>query len=504
MSELPDVHDPAQRLAATQRARRPVDPAVLDHVAQHATTSAQERSIDALAQGVAVVTGQQCGLFGGPLYTLHKATAAIVNARALQEETGIPCAPVFWIQDEDHDVDEIRTATLLGTDGELHRATVDADPARAGCRVADQLLGSSIHDALDVLSHALGGLPYGSQVEGWFRDTHRPDVSWSQAFLPVMQRLLAEHGLLFVDAADPALQAAAAPVHARAIEQAGPIAEALLARAEVLEARGDRVPVHVRPGAPLSFVHPDGLGDPRYRCQSQRAGWSLVGTDRTLSDDAVRAGPHSTSALLRPILQDTWLPTACYVGGPGELAYLAQLPPLWPLFDLPVPLIAHRARFRLLDDPAHKLLDRLGLTPDEACAPRDQVLLALGSAGDGHTEPDDVAAAITAGLEQLRAFATEAEAVDHNLHKMVTKTIGSLEHKAAKLSDRYRRTLARKDGVTSDRLDRLRARICPDDAPQERVLAWPTFGARVGPDALIRRLLDTARPFDPSLVDVTL
>ena len=128
MSELPDVHDPTQRLAAVQNARRPVDPAVLDHVARLGTSEAQRRSVDALATGTAVVTGQQCGLFGGPLYTLHKAVAAIVNARALQEQTGIPCAPVFWIQDEDHDVDEIRTATLLGSDGALHRATVEADP----------------------------------------------------------------------------------------------------------------------------------------------------------------------------------------------------------------------------------------------------------------------------------------------------------------------------------------------------------------------------------------
>jgi uncharacterized protein YllA (UPF0747 family) len=233
-------------------------------------------------------------------------------------------------------------------------------------------------------------------------------------------------------------------------------------------------------------------------------GWSLVGTERTLSDAELRAAPHSTSALLRPILQDTWLPTAAYVGGPGELAYLAQLPPLWPAFDLPVPLIPHRARFRLIDGPAAKLLGRLGLDADAACARRDEVLLALGTAGEGHTDPDAVANAVRKGVDELVAFAEEAEAIDPNLHKAVTKAIGSLEHKAQQLSDRYRRALARQDGVTSDRLDRLRARLCPDDAPQERVLAWPTFGARVGPGTLVQRLLDAARPFDPTLVDVML
>jgi len=511
MTELPDVQDPAQRADAVARAQaRSAHPDVLGHLAAANRSDAQQRSLDALASGVAVVTGQQTGLFGGPLYTLHKAVAAIANARALEAQTGVPCAPVFWVQDEDHDVDEIRSATLLASDGSLLRASVEADPSRAGCRVADQVLGPSIEAALDVLTDALGGLPHAGEVEAMHRDSHHADATFPQAFTAVLQQLFADHGLLFLDAAAPELQPAAASVHARAIDQASPIADALLARADVLSSRGDRVPVHIRPGSPLSFVHPDRIDGPRFRAHRGQSGrgrgapWSLVGTDRTLTDAELRSAPHSTSALLRPILQDSWLPTAAYVGGPGELAYLAQLPPLWPLFDLPVPLIAHRAHFRLIDGPAAKLLGQLGLDASAACATRDEVLVALGSAAEGHTDPKAVADAVRRGLDELVAFADEADTMDPNLGKSVRKTIASLEHKAQQLSDRYRRTLAREDHVTSDRLDRLRAQLCPDDAPQERVLAWPTFGARIGPAPLVQRLLDAARPFDPILVDVML
>jgi len=503
MDELPDPSDPDQRAACVARAQqRSVHPDVLAHLSGSVRTNAQRRSLDALKSGVAVVTGQQAGLFGGPLYTLHKAVAAIVDAQALQAETGVPCAPVFWLQDEDHDFEEIRAATLLAADGTLLRAELPADPSRR--RVADRVLGPGIDAALATLTEALGQLPHAAEVERLFRDSHTASTSVSAAFSAVVASLFADHGLLVLDPAAPELQAAAAPVHARAIDAAVPVAEALRRRAEALQARGRPVPVHVRPDAPLSFVHPDGLAGPRFRAVPVDGGFELVGDGRVLSAQALQRGPHSTSALLRPLLQDHWLPTAAYVGGPGELRYLEQLPPLWPLFDLPVPLVVHRARFLLVDAPARKLLERLSLAASAALADRDELLERLGRAGEGHTDPDAVHGMVVAGRDELAAFAAEAEAIDANLAKSVRKTVRHLDDVAGKVSDRYRRSLARRDEVTMDRLDRLRTRLCPDGAPQERVLAWPTFGARVGPAALVQQLLAAARPFDGSLTEVTL
>lgn len=471
-----------------------------------ASTPAQERSRQALAEGVCVVTGQQAGLFGGPLYTLHKAASAVIDARALEAETGVPCAPVFWLQDEDHDFAEIAAIELLDAAGGLRTARVDGLPEQAGRSVASRQFGPSIEGALDVLAACVDGLAHGPEVLALHRTIHAADRSPSQAFRALIERLFAPHGLLVVDPRDPGLAAAAEPVHRRAIEQCVPIADALRAQADALVASGRAAPVHVRPGAPLSFVHPDGWDAPRYRVEPHEGGWRAVGEQpRVIGHDALLRGPHSTSALLRPILQDSWLPTAAYVGGPGELAYLAQLPPLWRAFDLPVPLVVPRARFRLIDGTSRRLLEQLPLAPTDLQSPREALLARLGRARGDLPDPDALhAALVESALSALSAHGPALLALDPGLGKAVEKTGSAFTDGAARLIERYRRALAASDEVSVSRLDRLLNRLQPGEQPQERVLGWPTFGARHGIDALVTAVLTAVVPFDGSLRDVQL
>ncbi|MEZ4323091.1 MAG: bacillithiol biosynthesis cysteine-adding enzyme BshC [Myxococcota bacterium] len=502
---LPDPLRPEARATAVRAAaERSVHPDVLASI--RATTPAQERSRDALARGVAVVTGQQAGLFGGPLYTVYKAAAAIVNARALEAETGVPCAPVFWLQDEDHDFDEIASVGLLDREGRLAWARVHGIPEEDGRSVVHRRLGPSVVGALAVLEDCIGGLPHAPEILALFRGSHTPDTTASDAFRAGLDRLFAPHGLLVVDAGSPDLREAAAPVHARAFADAVPLSRALQAQSDALEASGRGAPVWVRPEAPLSFVHPDGPDGPRYRVEPHPdGGFLLCGTDRVLDADTARACAHSTSALLRPVLQDTWLPTAAYVGGPGELAYLAQMPPLYAGFGLPVPLMVPRARFLVVDGTASKLLDQLGLRPRDLASPREALLARLGTARGGLPDPDALLASVTDGpTAALTAFRPQADGLDAGLGRSVDKTLEHLRSTAEKLVDRYRKALARDDEVMVDRLDRLLDRLQPDGAPQERVLAWAPFAARVGIDAFVERVLSETVPFDAALREVSL
>lgn len=492
--------DPARRReAATRAATRRIDPQVLAHLDAH--TPAQLRQRDLLAAGGAccLVTGQQAGLFGGPLYTIYKTAAVIADARALTAESGVPCVPVFWLQNEDHDYAEIGTCTVPD-DTELRRITVPGRPDEVDRAIAARRFPAEVDAAVDALDGVLLG-PGRDAVIALLRDCYRPDVSPSAAFRRLMEALFAEHGLLIVDPARPALRAAAAPVHAKAIADAVPIAEALRARSAALEAAGFAVQVHVRPDAPLSFLHPDGFAGPRARFEPTGDGYRLCGTPRQITRAAALAGPHSTSALLRPILQDTWLPTAGYVGGPGEIAYLAQVPPLYAHFDLPVPLIIPRARFRVVDAKAERLLRQLGLGLDDLGADRPTLLKAVGRADEGMA-PDALAAAlldpITAALD---AFAPHA-AFDKGLSKATRKTRESLTAVATRLVDRYRRTLARDDETTLARLERVRVRVQPGGAPQERVHCWPWYGAQYGVQGFVDLILAATVPFDGSLQTV--
>jgi bacillithiol biosynthesis cysteine-adding enzyme BshC len=492
---LPDPTDPAARARAVDAARRrQAQPDVVASIA--VMTDAQRRSLDALAAGTCVVTGQQAGLFLGPLYTLHKAACAVKTAAALAAETGVPCAPVFWLQDEDHDVDEIRSATLLSADDTLAMVSFDADPAEALRSVWARRLGPSVEGALDALEASLQGMPHAAEVVALHRRAYTPSASPSQAFRQVLERLFAPHGLLVVDPADPRLVDAARPVFAQAIDQAAPIAEALARQAAALQAAGQPAPVHVRPGSPLVFVHPDGRSGPRYRVAPREGGWELVGADRGMSGDELRRAAHSSSALLRPILQDRWLPTAAIIGGPGELAYLAQVPPLWEAFGLPVPLVVARSRYVVVDGPSPRLLEQLGLTAAELQRDREALLRRLARPRDG-LDPDALLAHLTQGLP-LPASAHEGP-----LARSARRTEATIRRAAERFAGRVRRQLAASDALLVDRLDRAQRRMAPGGAPQERVHAWPVYGARHGVDRFVQSLLDAVVPFDGSLRELS-
>ena len=171
---------PEGRLQAVQAARsRRVDARVLESLT--AQDPAQERSREALARGaVCVVTGQQAGLFGGPLYTLYKAAAAIRNAHALEQETGHPCVPVFWLQNEDHDFPEIASCQALAPEGHLERIDVEGEPDQRSIR--DRILGPSVQRALRRQASLLEGQPHGPATLDLLSRSWTPSVSPDRAF----------------------------------------------------------------------------------------------------------------------------------------------------------------------------------------------------------------------------------------------------------------------------------------------------------------------------------
>jgi len=473
--------------------------------------------LEALATGeaVAVVTGQQAGLFSGPLYTVYKTAAAIVTARALEAETGVPAVPVFWLQTEDHDWLEIDHCSVPGADGPQR---IDCQCSATGSdlvSVFHRRMGAGITVAVDALANAIGGLPSGAEVMASMRRHWRANVSPGEAMGGFIAELFRPMGLLVLDPRDPALARAAAPLHRDAFEHAEAQSAALLARNQELEQAGLRVQVHVRPRAPLSFVHPDGPQGPRYRVRPTDEGaYALVGTERRVSRDDIvtwletEPARFSTSALQRPLLQDLWLPTAAYIGGPGELNYLAQSAALYPEHvphGRPMPLVMVRSRFRLVDARSRRLLDQLGLSPGDTARPRDELLAAIAQPPAGAPEPETLLRGLTEPLrEGLASLDAMAENLGGNFPKQLGKTRDHVLAQLEGLVERYKRTLARRDEVAVGRLNRLLAMLAPGGAPQERVYGWPWFAAMVGPETLRDLILAACVPFDPTLRDLEL
>lgn len=490
-----------------------VEPTVVEALARQGRAlcgEAGERAARRLGEpgAVAVVAGQQVGLLLGPLYTVHKAAGAVAAARALEAETGRPCVPVFWLQTEDHDLEEIRAVGAPTPDGP--RVLSVPDDGRGRVSVWHRTLPPEVDRVLEDVAALIGGSPHGAETLAWL-GAWRPGRRWHEAFAEALGALFAQAGLVLVDPRDPAFAALAGPVLERALDEAAPLAEALAARAQALHEAGFAPQVHVRPGAPLLFFHPDGPAGERFRLEPEDlGGWRLVGDGRSVGRREVAAAlgadplVGSTSALLRPVVQDTLLPTAVVLGGPGELAYFAQVEPLYARFGLRMPLVCPRASFRLLDGRTRSLLDALGLDAAALDQPRDALLAQL-AARQGVTTAEDAEAALTAALAgALDGLREAARPLGAALDGPLAKTHASVTRSAERLADAWRRALAAQTTTTVGRVERLLERLRPGGAPQERVHGVATFAALAGPVALAHQLVAAARPFEPGTLDVAL
>ncbi|HZR10072.1 MAG TPA: bacillithiol biosynthesis cysteine-adding enzyme BshC [Myxococcales bacterium] len=474
-------------------------PALLEALsAQHLalpSSPARERNLAALSDPgtTAVVTGQQVGLFLGPLYTFYKAASAIAWARAIETETAARCVPVFWLQTEDHDFAEIASCEVPPA------LRLSLPPSDARCSVAHLTLAHEVSGLVEELTRALSPLPHAAQVLDLVRASYQPGRGLAQAFASLLAAVFAEEGLLFLDPRCPGIARLSSPLYVKAIEDADEIDAALSKRGAELSAAGLTEQVHVRKGSPLVFFHGDRVDGPRRRLQREGAGFLLDGggvISRSALLDAARNEPlrFSSSALLRPIVQDALLPSVAYVGGPAELGYLAQTAPLYPLFGVRPALAVPRARFRLLDARAASTLNALGLTPADVEAPREELLARLSN---GRASGEDLAGRL---LGPLTAQLAESGRKHPELARAARRTQVSIERAVSRYAARHAQLVANQDRTLAERVDRLQATLFPRGEPQERVHSLPFYAARHGLAALKTAVLGALDPRAPPAV----
>jgi bacillithiol biosynthesis cysteine-adding enzyme BshC len=516
-----DFRDPISRGTLTRRAAaRPVRRELLTVLeAQNQAlcdSPARQANLQALAAGAAaVVTGQQVGLFLGPLYTVYKAATAIAAARALARESGVPCVPLFWLQTEDHDFEEIDHCHVPRAGGPpLHLQLPPTAGVSPRCSVAHRPLGDAVAAPVAALEEALGGLPHAADFLAMLRRHYRPAATLGGAFAGLLAEIFADEGLLVLDPRCGELAALAAPLYQRSIVEEEAITAALLQRQAALAAAGYAEQIPTRPSTTLVFFHDGDIAGPRYRLE--RPAWSIPapgaeGGKRQLTPEQVLETlgreplRFSASALLRPLIQDTLLPTAAYVGGPAELSYCAQLMPLYALFGVPQPLAIPRARFRCTEDNTRSWLAKLGLQPADVEAPRAEVLRRLAA----RSESDRPAPEFLRDrmLSELGVRLSELESLDAALRDPVRRARETIERTIARLTERYAQALLERDHVTTERLDRVQAFLFPDGAPQERYYSLPYFackyGVRTFKEKVLLQLPDPAL-FTPGVRDIEL
>ncbi len=322
-------------------------------------------NIDALLNdnAVAVVTGQQVGLFTGPLYTIYKTITVLKLVDQLRElHPEYQFIPVFWLEGEDHDVEEVDSGSLVNKSNDLFKLKYPvAEPGENVGPIGQLQFTDSIADVFREAEEGLTESEFKGKVLELFRVAYQPGMTFNRAFVHLMNDLLEDSGLVFLDPHDPEFKKLLAPVFRTELEQTPKLCRLIIDQSAAVE-KQYHAQVKPRP-VNLFFFHNKG----RYLIEPKGEGFGLKGTRKQFTRDELlglvqdRPELFSPNVVLRPICQDVLLPTVAYVGGPGEISYFAQLKPLYAEFSIPEPIIYPRASISLVEEKVEKVLSRYNL-----------------------------------------------------------------------------------------------------------------------------------------------
>jgi bacillithiol biosynthesis cysteine-adding enzyme BshC len=438
---------------------------------------------------VAVVTGQQATVFGGPLYTLLKAITAIQLARQKSREHQADVVPVFWVHAEDHDWDEVASCTVLDSSFEPRTVTLQRPPGAGDKPVFQLPLDDSIEQTIGSLFEFLPVTDFTNWVRSAIGAAYTPGMGTAEAFARWIEGLLGPYGLVVFESSDPAAKPLASDIFVRELETAGRTPGLATRAGEQLAASG-HAPQVVPQLDSVSLFHMNGA---RLPIKRQGDGFAIGDAVVRASDllEEARTFPErfSPNVLLRAVVQDRLFPTIAYVPGPSELAYLGQLRGVYDHFGVPMPLLYPRATATIIDSGAARFLHRYEM-PIEALQPQDESalnrLLASQLPKPVEQAMQDAEQVLHRSMERV---IDALPAVDPTLAGAGKTTLGKMEHELRALQQKIIHAAKRRDETMRRQFTRAHNQIFPHGDPQERMLAVVFFLNRYGP-AVIDRLID--------------
>jgi bacillithiol biosynthesis cysteine-adding enzyme BshC len=359
--------------------------------------------------------------------------------------------------------------------------------------VSSVRLDQSIVATIDELERALAATEFRSSLVAELRETYAPGIGMVEAFGRWLERLLGPSGLVVFDSSDPAAKPLVGELFARELRERETGRHAADAGADLI-ASGYHTQVQPREDAP-SLFHLDGSRRP-IRVEDGRL---VAGEERYPATELARVAVEqpvrfSPNVLLRPLVQDTIFPTVCYVAGPNELGYLAQLRRVYEHFGIPMPLIYPRATATLVDSAALRFLTRNHVAL-EALQPRDEATLNELLLTQLPPAIDEAFTSASRVIEaQMHRLVEAMPALDPTLEGAARSTLAKMRHDLDTLHGKMIQAAKRRDETLRRQFVRARALTFPDGLPQERAIGFVSFLNQYGP-ALVDRLLE-ALPID--------
>lgn len=441
----------------------------------------------------AVVTGQQVGLFFGPAFTLYKALTAVRVSQSLSAR-GLKTVPIFWLATEDHDLEEVSQTYTLNDDYErihLHDRGERPAPQSPVGRVK---LTAAITEQLNRLESALPASNDRTQLLEDLRSAYQPGAAWSEAFARFFTRLFSQWGVVLLDPLDEAVHRLGVPVYQKALRQASELKLLLEERSAELTKSGYHAQVHITEESTLLFVEREGNRLPMHMSATDDKQFS-IGDAQTASceelESEIKEQPLNFSAnvLLRPLVQDTLLPTIAYIAGPSELAYLGQAQVLYSAFGRPMPAVFPRSGFTLVDRRIERWMEKYRVAVEDVWQGKEHLsqLIASTAFAEGWSERFDLAERDLASL--LGRLRKDIEVLDPTLIDALNHAEEKIQYQVERLKGKMTRAALSRSDLLGRHEQALLMAIMPDKQLQERMVSGVYFLGRAG-YGLLARLLE--------------
>jgi len=436
------------------------------------------------ADCLAVVSGQQAGLFGGPLYTIYKALSAVKLGECLSQR-GMKAVPVFWMATEDHDFEEVATAEFINRDCALDRARVPLDMHQDGLPVGRVTLDERINDPTNNLLKALPQTEFSDELEKLLREAYRPRQKYGDAFARLMTRLLNRYGLILLDPLDAQLKKLAAPLYSEAARRAPEIATALLNRSRELEQAGYHAQVAASENSFPLFLHDDsGARHALVRTEGDKYQAKADGGEHSAEELSARAlrepERFSPNVTLRAVVQDYLLPTIAYYGGSAEIAYFAQTAEVYRALNRPVTPILHRASMTMVEKHTWRTLERYNIGLTDFFAGPDHVISRVVAEHLGKETSAAFDHTASSFHSELDALQEKLRHVDPTLAAALEKGRRKINYQIDGLRTRFQRAQMARDEAVHRQLMRAFDLLYPEKTLQERRINITSLWARHG------------------------
>jgi bacillithiol biosynthesis cysteine-adding enzyme BshC len=450
------------------------------------------------AQGsVAVIGGQQAGLFGGPLYTVHKAITILRVARRAEEELGSPVVPVFWIASEDSDVAEVDHVFVTDRDDVLKELRLGGNDD-GKLPVSRVRLGDGVGSLIAELSEALPAGGTGEELLAHLRAAYTPGRTYPQAFAAWMTVLFRDMGLVMVDPSDVRLKGMALGLFAREIEEKSPITMAVVKQTGRLVAAGYSPQIELREGF-LTLFHQDPARDAitiqgnGFQLKSSGRRFAAAELTRLLADSPDLFTPN---AVLRPLFQDTLFPTLAVVLGPSEIAYWAQLTLAYESMGIPMPILFPRSSLTLIEHRIERLRTKLDVGLRDVIVRGERIIDDILRREIPPSLLQRIEDGRAGARERWAAILAEIDLLDPTLHRTAELGAGRSQRQLDFIERKIAQAARRKNLVLRGQVRRLVSSLAPRGGLQERTLNVLPFLVREG-TGILARIEQAIDPFAP-------